>query len=324
MRKNLGILALNIKENLRTVLSEVFEENGFEMIVATSGEVAMVAFERNPFPLVIADIGSWESAMTEIFQKIRLHDPETQIIIITTDTTLETAVSAIRSDTYDYLFKPIQDLELGSASTKRAIEKFRLIAENKRLLKKHKKQNGKLAKANKILKELSNLDGLTGLNNHRYFKEALKVELQRSVRHERTLYLLFIDIDFFKNSNDKNGHQQGDKLLQDLAKILKKRLRESDLFARYGGEEFVVILPETSKEGATNAAEDLRCPVLNFPFPGRKSQPVGKVALRIGISTFLEDGSTDSSALIKYADYAPYEAKNNGRNGVCTSVASIH
>ena len=149
MRKNLRILALNVEEGLRTVLSEVFEENGFEMTEAASGEEALTAFERNPFPLVIADIGSWGSSGTEIFQKIKLLNPDTQVIIITTNTALDTAVSTIRSDTYDYLFKPFEDLDLVSAVTKRAIEKIRLIAENQRLLGKLKKQNGELAKASR-------------------------------------------------------------------------------------------------------------------------------------------------------------------------------
>jgi len=142
------------------------------------------------------------------------------------------------------------------------------------------------------------------------------VEILRSKRHAKTFSLVFLDVDFFKQYNDTHGHLHGDAVLVALSKLLIAGLRKTDVAVRYGGEEFVLLLPETSKENAFALAGTIREKIAAHPFPGRETQPQGKVTVSMGIAAFPEDGS-DSSTLLHRADEALYQAKNGGRNRVC-------
>ena len=140
--------------------------------------------------------------------------------------------------------------------------------------------------------------------------------MARCRRHKRWLSLAFADVDHFKKYNDAQGHLAGDSLLSELGRLLTSYGRKSTIIARYGGEEFVLVVPETDHHGALTYAENVRKLVENHPFPGRETQPDGKITLSIGVATFPEHG-TDANALIKHADDALYRAKNSGRNSVC-------
>jgi diguanylate cyclase (GGDEF)-like protein len=241
---------------------------------------------------------------------------------MTSYASLETAITALRYGAYDYFFKPFKDIELVSAATARAMEKVRLVKENQRLIEELNSKNQKLSKINSVLKNLACRDGLTGIFNHRYFQDSLEAELNRACRHDGNFSLVFLDVDHFKQYNDINGHQQGDKLLRKLAQILARSLRKPDILARYGGEEFVIILPETSKTNAGIYGEKIRHAIEKFPFAGKEKLPEGNLTISIGISTFPEDGR-DRYSLIEYADQALYQAKKGGRNKVCASVTSL-
>ena len=123
------------------------------------------------------------------------------------------------------------------------------------------------------IKLLAITDGLTGLYNHRHFRERLEDEVTRASRYSRPLSVVMIDIDSFKRYNDANGHPMGDMLLRTLADILKSGIRNSDMVARYGGEEFVVILSETPEDSAVKTAERLRQSVESHKFLKGETQP---------------------------------------------------
>jgi diguanylate cyclase (GGDEF)-like protein len=313
---NMPILVVDDEESVRTVLSQVLQEDGFVVTEAANAEQALEIMETVRFALVITDIVMPGMTGIELLEKIKQLYPATQVIIMTSYASLETAITAMRYGAYDYFFKPFKDIELVSAATARAIEKVRLVEENQKLIEELNTQNKKLAKVNRVLKNLACRDGLTGIFNHRYFQDSLSAEINRSVRPEGIFSLLFLDVDHFKQYNDINGHQKGDKLLRNLAIILAKSIRKSDILARYGGEEFVIILPETSKTNALKFGEKLRRYVEKYPFPGKDSQPGNNLTISIGISSYPEDG-TDRYSLIKKADQALYRAKNSGRNMVC-------
>ena len=120
----------------------------------------------------------------ELLERIKQLYPETQVIIMTSYASLETAITAMRYGAYDYFFKPFQDIELVSAATARAIEKVRLVGENQKLIEELNAKNKKLAKVNRVLKNLACRDGLTGIFNHRYFQDSLEAEINRAVRPE--------------------------------------------------------------------------------------------------------------------------------------------
>jgi diguanylate cyclase (GGDEF)-like protein len=177
------------------------------------------------------------------------------------------------------------------------------------------------------LEEQATRDGLTGVFNRRFFEDVLERELARAKRHGHELSIVFIDVDHFKQFNDKQGHQAGDATLQQVARILSNtgsfdevpiRGRTTDVVARYGGEEFVVILPETHNEGALVRAERLRACLAEFPFPGRELQPGGAVTASFGVATYPADAD-GATALVSAADRAVYAAKDGGRNRVVSA-----
>lgn len=163
------------------------------------------------------------------------------------------------------------------------------------------------------IKNLSIIDELTQLYNRRFFDETLESEISRSKRYDTDCSLIMIDIDFFKNYNDKNGHLAGDELLRLISKIFKSSCRNNDYVCRYGGEEFSIILPDTKALGAYEVAEKIRKKVLENVFPYEEKQPNKKLTISLGISS-LPELAENSFDLKNTADKALYEAKHSGKN----------
>jgi diguanylate cyclase (GGDEF)-like protein len=156
-------------------------------------------------------------------------------------------------------------------------------------------------------------DELTGLANHRRFQEALSSELERSKRFGHSVSLLMLDIDNFKEVNDLHGHQQGDVVLREVARILRESSREIDEPARYGGEELAVVLPETDIEGAFNLAERIRARIEALSFDTTDESDTLSVTASLGVAS-VAPGAGDGRALVAAADQALYEAKRAGKN----------
>lgn len=176
-------------------------------------------------------------------------------------------------------------------------------------------ENSTLASINSQLAELANTDGLTGLKNKRTFLEGLTSEFHRSVRYNKPLSLLMLDVDHFKSFNDMFGHPAGDEVLKTVARLLQTNARATDLVARYGGEEFVVILTETDVSGATEVAERLRLAVANYSWDERP------ITISIGVSS-LRISTDEPTILVREADQALYRSKQQGRNRVVCNFDS--
>lgn len=164
------------------------------------------------------------------------------------------------------------------------------------------------------LQELTITDGLTQVFTRRYFLERMHEELARSVKFKHNFSFLMVDIDHFKNFNDRYGHLVGDAILREVSKVIKDNVRQVDFIGRYGGEELSVILTETGREEARHAAERIR--------QGIEERHVKvydedlRVTVSIGISVFPADAK-EPSAIIERADEALYLAKQTGRNRIC-------
>lgn len=164
------------------------------------------------------------------------------------------------------------------------------------------------------VQELAITDSLTQVFTRRYCLERLDEEIERSKKFKYSFSFLMIDLDYFKEYNDRYGHLVGDAILKEVAKTIKETIRQIDLMARFGGEEFLIILTETDKEKAKFAAERIRKAAEDQHT--RVYDEDLKVTISIGISTFPDDGK-DVQALIDKADSLLYQAKQAGRNRIC-------
>ena len=166
------------------------------------------------------------------------------------------------------------------------------------------------------LVELASKDALTGLANRRVFEGRIGFFLERARRHGVPLTLASMDLDNFKKINDSMGHAEGDRVLQEVARVFAGTVRGSDLLVRMGGDEFFLVLPDTDHEAALNLAERLCNKVATMDFRTPRGERLG---VSIGLTTWQKDLSKE--AWIQQADEALYQAKAGGRSQVCTSDA---
>jgi len=180
-----------------------------------------------------------------------------------------------------------------------------------------KESNSQLVEANMKLEKLATQDGLTGITNHRRFKELYREEWNRAVRYTRSISVIMIDVDFFKFYNDTYGHPMGDECLKSVAKVLDESVnRPGDIVARYGGEEFVIVLSETNMHGAEALAEKLRTNIESLGIDNRMSEVSEHVTICLGCTSTVPTKDMESSMLITSADKALYRSKQDGRNRV--------
>lgn len=177
--------------------------------------------------------------------------------------------------------------------------------------------NQKLTDANMQLETLSEVDALTGVANRRKFDDILSEYVSTMSRSGASLTLMFCDVDYFKNYNDRYGHQAGDDCLRNIAKSIEENFtRSGDLVARYGGEEFAVILPNINKETAMMLAERMRANVEQLALEHEGSSVAEVVTISAGVVTLQMDKSIVAEAIIEKADKALYRAKEIGRNRI--------
>jgi len=157
-------------------------------------------------------------------------------------------------------------------------------------------------------------DPLTGLFNRRFMNEFIENEINQASRHERTFGLMMIDMDYFKEFNDRSGHLAGDLLLKTFSSFLKKHFRSGDLLCRFGGDEFLVIMHNTNLEKTLRKAELLSEEVRELKAEC-ETESFNPITLSIGVSAYPDHGP-GSENLIQRADEALYRAKTNGRNRV--------
>lgn len=176
-------------------------------------------------------------------------------------------------------------------------------------------EKSRLEGATRSLHTLSYLDSLTGLANRRRLDEQLDHEWRRAIRDGTEISFIMADIDFFKKYNDSYGHLAGDKVIKMVASAIQPcAKRPADLVARYGGEEFAILLPDTGIEGAVTLAEEIRLEVLSLEIPTAETSASESVSLSLGCASMKPHFDEDQTELVKQADLALYEAKQNGRN----------
>tara|TARA_R110002124_G_scaffold104370_5_gene254301 strand:+ start:22936 stop:24330 length:1395 start_codon:yes stop_codon:yes gene_type:complete len=205
----------------------------------------------------------------------------------------------------NYVMMPYQEREL-AARMRREVCRHRMLREMR------------LEMENTL--ELAVIDPLTGLQNRRFLERQMATLIDQSLRYQRDLSVMIMDIDKFKTINDIHGHAVGDVVLKEVSHRIRRSLRGSDLACRFGGEEFVCVLAETELDVAVLAAERLRREIESVPFIINDDGSKVKVTASFGITQFM--GRHDSSkAMLKRADEALYRAKEAGRNQVISKAA---
>jgi len=202
----------------------------------------------------------------------------------------------------------IEDIKPHISSVKHYLEAAKPVIESQILMEK--------------LKDTSLRDGMTGLYNRRFLEEFIDKVMSQAERNSDQYTILMLDVDFFKMINDTYGHDIGDKVIVQLAKILKENIREADLAIRYGGEEFIVMLHNATDEGTLQVANKIHSTFGKLSFEVGNSETLQKT-ISIGIAKFPTDGDTIWKC-IKYADTALYQAKNTGRNKIVEFIPEMH
>ncbi len=175
----------------------------------------------------------------------------------------------------------------------------------------------KIVRQRKLIENIALLDGLTEIPNRRNYDKRINMEMARAVRENTPLSLLMLDIDFFKQFNDYYGHSKGDEALKSVAgALINTIVRPTDFAARIGGEEFVILLPNTSPEGARHTAELIRAAIEALGIPHQYSAVASVLTVSIGGASWLPDHDSGLPNLLDTADKMLYRAKNEGRNRV--------
>ncbi len=308
-----AILIVDDEESFRGLVVELLLDTGYEARGAESGEAALSLLDQCRYNVVFTDLRMPGMDGVALLKEVKRRDPTTEVVMMTSHSSVSSAVEALRLGAYDYLLKPLDNIEDLLGLTRRVLEKQSRDAEKAQQVHLLHAKNSEIEKLYNEAKALSILDGLTGLYNRRHFEDVMMREIGRAVRHQLPLSLIFLDVDHFKHYNDRNGHQAGDALLKQISQMILQRVRSTDIVCRYGGEEITIILPHTAKANAKTVATDLMEKISAYPFSQGNHQPLGRVTVSLGVSECPTD-SRDTMEVIRLADQALYRAKQNGRN----------
>ncbi|MBN3038718.1 MAG: diguanylate cyclase [Candidatus Omnitrophica bacterium] len=290
MKDEFNILLVEDEESTFRTLKEAFADSRYKISRATTAKDALKLCHDINFMVIISELRLPDMDGIELIKRIKKANARVNVLVLTVYSFAEHAVKALEAGAFAYFLKPINVQEV-KIVLKRAIENTCLLI-----------QAGK----KKYYQDMSVMDGLTGVYNHRHFHEVLDWQMSHMRRFPQTFSLFIIDIDNFKKYNDTKGHVEGDKVLHDAAQLFVTITRDSDWVFRYGGEEFAVILPQTPQQQAQIAGERLL----------RATRAQLPVTISVGLASFPDNAQTKNELVVR-ADKALYRAKNTGKDKIC-------
>jgi diguanylate cyclase (GGDEF)-like protein len=301
---DIKVLVVDDEKIMRDLLKEIITQStGYFVDVAESGEEALKKYKKELHSLIVLDVRlDGKLSGMDLLYKIKKIDQVANIIMVTGYGTISLAVECMKAGAWDFITKPFS-YDHFTLIINRAAENIILKG---------------LAKERSYFMELSRLDGLTEVYNRRMFDLILKAEISRSQRNKKTFFLVFLDVDNFKEINDQFGHLKGDEVLKRLALAMKHVSRESDFLFRYGGDEFVLLLPETEKEGAQIFTSRLKEKLQHIEIQGNTAQGqdiAQKVTVSMGIVSY-PSSAKEPESLIAAADVTLFEAKKKNKNHI--------
>jgi diguanylate cyclase (GGDEF)-like protein len=282
---------------------------GYEVVHAPDGASAIRRVKSSPPDLVLLDMVLPDQSGVDVLRLVKaLPNQFIPVIILSAQADLEARVRGLFQGAEDYLSKESDEAE---------------ILARVNVMRRIKELQDRLREANDKLERLSVTDGLTELFNHRHFQTRLREEFGRAQRYGDPLSLLMLDLDKFKEVNDRWLHPFGDKVLKGTALLIRNSLRDHDVSARYGGEEFAVILPKTNLVNALHVARRIGRALAGHAFsvdgfkdPASGAAPEVHVTTSIGAAAFPGAEVTSPELLVKRADEALFRAKKAGRNRI--------
>jgi len=297
-----ALLLVEDNEKDATLIRSILNRDQYALTHVTSGEEALKIIQSKPVDLVLLDV--LLPSMSGFDVCSRLKESETtrniQVLMITCLDDLSSKLKGIDSGADDYLVKPLDSREL-EVRVKALIKKKRYLDQ--------------LSSRFENALSAAITDKLTGLYNHTYFKHYLGLEMKRSDRQDQQLALIMIDVDDFKQFNDVHGHMAGDVVLQEIASLIKRSIRDIDFAARYGGEEFSVIITNSHRQCAAMVAQRIRQVIGSHEFSFSDCNETATLTVSQGVAIFPQDARTLED-LIQKADLELYRAKHAGKDRV--------
>ena len=288
---------------IRAVLRQHLEAEGYQVVEAVNGPNTIEMMRHHRPDMVLLDIEMPGLNGHEVLRKVKADEElqDTPVVFLTGRTGSEQIVAALRAGAQDYLKKPFEPAEL--------LARVGAAVRTKRL-------QDALRERSAELDQISRTDALTGVFNRRHLDEELRRFVSLAERHRQTVAVVMFDIDRFKWINDTFGHEGGDVVLKEFTRRVQSVVRTEDLLGRWGpslvgrwgGEEFLLVLPQTSIEGARVVGERVRSAVAGAPFA------VGDRQVDITVSGGCSAGTEPPAELLRKADAALYQAKEAGRN----------
>ncbi|MEW5848578.1 MAG: diguanylate cyclase [Myxococcota bacterium] len=293
------ILVVDDSTDSRALLAATLAADGHRVSVAANGVQALKILNESTPELVVLDFNMPGLDGLETLKLVRQREQYVAVVFVTARSEKPDVVRGLDAGADDYICKPFDPEELQA----RVRVQLRI-----------KDLHDRLADANRRLQEQVEIDDLTQLYNMRSMYARIDNALKRARRYKRTVGVVMIDLDHFKNVNDAHDHLFGSYVLAQLGAVIRGNVRETDLAARYGGDEFLVVLTETNAEGAAFFAERLRSVIESQECVSGEHR--ARVTASVGLA--LSDMSPDADArdLVRLADQALYEAKRQGRNRV--------
>ncbi len=308
------ILVVDDSQAQREQLTQVLRSEGYLVVEARDAREAIKAVKEEQPDLVLLDMILPDMDGRQVLRLIKPRDSDQfmPVIILSMKGDVATKVEGLRLGADDFLVKGVEEPEI--------------IARCQAMLR-IKSLQERLREMQKKLEEQSITDALTGLKNRRFFDERLHEEFRRAQRYGDYLALIMVDLDHFKQVNDRFGHQAGDAVLHEAASHIRGSLRDPDICARYGGEEFAVILPKTHMSGALAVAERIWRAIGAKEFviatgeDARTPRSI-HVTASIGVAFYPSKDISSGELLVRFADQALYQAKKSGRNSICLYQAT--
>jgi two-component system cell cycle response regulator len=302
------ILIVDDHEDNIELLRARLDSWGFATDSAADGEQALQRIQESPPDLILLDVMMPKIDGIEVARRVKGDRslPFIPIIMQTALDATENKVEGLEAGADDYITKPIDFAELKA----RVNSMLRI----KRLQDALEERERQLLEANERLRHMSQTDGLTGLDNRRHLEERIDEMFEHARRLNEPFACVMCDLDRFKSVNDTYGHQAGDAVLKQFARILRHEVREIDRVGRYGGEEFMLLLPGTVLDAAVTFAERVRKEVEGHTFTFEETQICRTASF--GVSAWPHPRIGNCDVLVRAADDALYVAKETGRNRV--------